>query len=510
MFGRQGAIALTIGGFFLLAAAGCGGGSSAGGGPATAALPAAASGNGGVTAAITRAAATANPTGTPSGLSVVAYGGLAGATYTVHANGSSYDYAEDVIIDFNRAVNTASFNANFSVTPSTPYSTYFVNYGKRAEITIRKTPGVIYTLTIGAGVPAADGSGTSTAAATTYAFTTPGTITIPARLRGPINEPYHYGFLAHLSSDSLGGPNAARIASIIGAVNTGFVRIDYTGLSIMPTSTTVDFTQEDKIIALLATHNVTELPILEQYSGAPWQNDGQPYPAIFSSPQLYAQFVKTVVAHLASTAPNVKRVELFNEPNTSGWWTSPNPAYAATDGSATAAYMLAGYAAAKAANRAIVVVGPALGDGGTEVDPRTFLTNMYAAGCRTGTCWDVLSIHPYAWLNPTYTVSNQSNRWQIYKDLQAISIAHGDPTPHVMLTEWSFSTAAEPTGFDPNVQALYMALGMNLALADPTVDGIVWTSVYAPGLDFWSRTSITDASYNPLPAQNTYRSFAAL
>jgi hypothetical protein len=502
MVGKQGAIALTIGGVFLLVAAGCAGGGSA---PAP---PAAASG-----AASGRAAdaiVNVQPTATPSGLSIVGYGGLAGATYTTHAPGSSYDYAETVTIDFNRALNTASFNANFSVTPSTPYSTYFINYGKRAEITIRKTPGVVYTLTIGAGVLAGDGSGTSMVSAASFPFTTPGTITFPARLRGPINEPYHYGFLAHLSSDSLGGPNAARIASIIGAADTGFVRIDYTGASIMPTSSSVDFTQEDGIIAMLAAHNVTELPILEQYSGATWQTAGQPYPAIFSTPQLYAQFVRTVVAHLASVAPNVKRIELFNEPNTGGWWDSPNPAYAATDGSATAAYMLAGYAAAKAANPKIIVVGPALGDGGSEVDARTFLTNMYAAGCRTGACWDVLSVHPYAWLNPTYTVSpSQSNRWQIYKDLQAIAVAHGDPLPHVMLTEWAFSTAAESTGFDPKVQALYMALGMNLALADPTVDGIVWTSVYATGADFWSRTAVTDASYNPLPAEQTYRSFAA-
>lgn len=53
--------------------------------------------------------------------------------------------------------------------------------------------------------------------------------------------------------------------------------------------------------------------------------------------------------------------------------------------------MPAGYAAAKSANPGITVVGPALSDGGSLVDPRTLLTNMYAAGCRTGTCWDVLS-----------------------------------------------------------------------------------------------------------------------
>jgi hypothetical protein len=264
-------------------------------------------------------------------------------------------------------------------------------------------------------------------------------------------------------------------------------------------------------VALLAARNITLMPILEQYSTAAWQADGAAYPAIYATPQLYARYVGAVVAHLRAIAPQVTRVELFNEPNLRTWWTSPNPAYAATDGSATAAYMIAGYAAAKAANPRLTVVGPGLADGGTDtVDPRAFLTTMYAAGCRTGVCWDVLSVHPYAWIDPTYDVSpSASNRWLIYRDLQAIAVAHGDPVPHVMLTEWSYSTADEADGFDPQVQARYLALGFNLSLRDLTVDGVVWTSLYQTGSDFWSRTAVTDASYEPLPAFAAFRAYAA-
>jgi hypothetical protein len=262
---------------------------------------------------------------------------------------------------------------------------------------------------------------------------------------------------------------------------------------------------------MLAAQNITLLPILEQYNGASWQTANQAYPAIYASPQLYANFVSAVVTHLRTVAPQVTRVELFNEPNLSGWWESPTPAYALDDGSATAAYMLAAYAAAKAANPNITVVGPALSDGGTGVtDPRTFLTTMYAHGCRTGKCWDVLSVHPYAWLDPTYAMaSTNSSRWQVYQDLQTIAMANGDPKPHVMLTEWGFSTVNEADGFDPMVQARYMALGLNLALSDPTVDGVVWTNVYAPGTDFWSRVSVSDPSFALEPAAGTLQSFTA-
>ena len=462
-------------------------------------------------------AASATPPAGP--IAILGYGGLKGMTYAAHADGSSYDYGEDVTVDFDRTVNMTSFASHFSVTPSAPWTTYTTNYGKRVQLTLRKVPGVTYALAFHAGLLGTDG--TALPAAVNFHITTPATIVIPPRTHSALGQPYRYGFLVHPSGDSIGGPNAAKIADLLAASGAGFVRIDYAGSQVMPAPATFDFVPSDKIVALLAARNITLMPLLKQYSTAAWQADGAAYPAIYATPQLYAQYVGAVVAHLRAVAPQVTRVELFNEPNLRTWWTSPNPAYAATDGSATAAYMIAGYAAAKAANPRVTVVGPGLADGlrpaqgnvqvGTStVDPRTFLSTMYASGCRTGVCWDILSVHPYAWIDPTYTVSpSASNRWLIYRDLQAIAVAHGDPVPHVMLTEWSYSTADEADGFDPQVQARYLALGLNLSLRDLTVDGVVWTSLYQPGSDFWSRTAVTDASYNPLPAFAAFHAYAA-
>ncbi len=440
-------------------------------------------------------------------LSISAFGGLKGVTYAAHASGSSYDWAEVVTIDFPTAVSMPSFNAHVAIAPAAPWQSYAINYGKRVELTIRYTPGTTYTLTFAAGIAATNGA--TLPATQTFKLTTAATVPVPAPLHAVTDQPYRYGFLVHPYGDSLSGSTETAVANVLSSAGAGFVRIDYAGAQIMPAAGTYDFAPSDAIVTMLAARHITVLPILEQYNTAPWQADGHAYPAIWSTPQLYAQFVGATVAHLRTTAPQITRVELFNEPNLQGWWTSPNPAYAATDGSATAIYMRAAYVAAKAANPAITVVGPALADGGADVDPRTFLTTMYANGCRTGTCWDVLSVHPYAWTDPTYAVTpSASNRWQIYQDLQAIAVAHGDAKPHVMLTEWGFSTTDAFDGFDPKVQARYMALGFNLMLADPTVDGIVWASVYGTGSDFWSRVSITDASFNPLPAEATYRTFA--
>ncbi len=139
---------------------------------------------------------------------------------------------------------------------------------------------------------------------------------------------------------------------------------------------------------------------------------------------------------------------------------------------------------------------------------------MYEAGCRTGKCWDVLSVHPYAWMNPVYATAAYSgtwgpNRFDVYKDLQRVAGWFKDGTPHVMLTEWGYSTANVPQGFDPAVQAQYLSIGANMALADPTVDGVVWVNMYAPGAtDFWSRTALTNPDFSPEPGYATYQRFA--
>ncbi len=92
----------------------------------------------------------------------------------------------------------------------------------------------------------------------------------------------------------------------------------------------------------------------------------------------------------------------MNEPTESYWWIAPaGSPYAAQDGSATAPYLKAAYAAVKSVNAGLTIVAPALGDGGRHgFNAFTFFENLYANGCRASVCWDVLSIHNYAWEDP--------------------------------------------------------------------------------------------------------------
>jgi hypothetical protein len=265
-----------------------------------------------------------------------------------------------------------------------------------------------------------------------------------------------------------------------------FVRLEFPAAQILGDDApkpSPDFSTLDRIVDGLMRRGMTVYPVLTQYTVPKFQAQGKGYPNLQSDPADFGKYAGIVAEHL-KRYPKITRMEIFNEPNAFHWWVYPAPGgkYDDQSGRAAATYMKAAYAAIKRANPTMLVGGPELSTGGRETDPRTYLTNMYEAGCGTGKCWDFLTVHNYRWDNPTYHVAaREPNRWDIYKDLQQIAVAHGEPKPHVMLTEWGFSTIMSPDGFDPAVQAYFMALGFNLMLADPTVDGIVWVNVYNGG-----------------------------
>jgi len=434
-------------------------------------------------------------------------GGLEGMRYVPQPPGNVYEPTEAVAVDFDAPVDVASFTAALSIEPETASRASVQSYGKRVVVQFRKTPGTTYHVHVAAGVRAVDGSASTAPIDIVVRTASP---SVPAPIRATPGEPYRYGVLAHPYPASLGGPNADRIIGLLADAGVRFVRIDYAGDQIEHVAGKYDFSIEDRIADKLAAHGITELPIVLQYSAPPWATGGAKYPAIWSNPALYSTFAATVAAHVKERYPKIARVELFNEPNLDGWWTNPaDPAYASNDGSAAAAYLHGAYAAIKAVTPSLTVVAPALAAGGKEVDPRTFFEHLYASGCRRGACWDVLSVHNYRWENPTFLEpAGAANRFDIYKAILAIAAAHGDAGTHVMLTEWGYSTDASADGIDPQTQALYVALGLNLMLADPLVDGIVYVNMYNPSPDFWGQTALVSSDFTPKPAYDVYRTFA--
>jgi hypothetical protein len=476
------------------------------------------SGGGGGTPALPQqpsAAASALATGS------VTLGGYTGGetTYVPHKSGDTYEYSEEIALTFATA---QSGNFAYTITGSDgstpPSSVYWIGYGKIATITVRKVPGIVYTLKL------------TKPFAYTATFTTLADPVIPTPTASTQGQPYRYGILDHPFPQFLSGPQAPQQIALICNAHTRFVRIDYAAESIMNNNTTnyatPDFALEDQIMGALARCGVTELPGILQYQGGNSMSDSQSAslpmqwassndPANTAHTPGYADFAKAVVRHIMATWPQITRVELFNEPNDGGGWgnfpVAGNYANIDTSGAEAALYMKDAYAAIKSVDPRMTVVGPALGDGGSgAVDPRTFLQTLLANGCGPGTCYDVLSVHNYDWENPTVAKDpSYANRWNIYQSLQQILAQSGYSGVHVMLTEWGFSTIAQSDGFDPSVQAQYLALGFNLMLADSSVDGIVYVNMYNPGTDFWGYTSLVDQTYDAKPAYQVFTQFAS-
>lgn len=456
-------------------------------------------------------------------------------------NLNAMEYSEALFIRYPTGVDINAFRTGFKITPAAAVdiSYPFVDLSKSTPrlsvppgggigIRIRYAPGVKYTVTQPAyGI------------ALTISSPPIALSSIPVPTRRLSNSPYYYGFLDHpwAFSGFLGGLLYAEIKNktseqvialskarstlaAIAASGAGYVRMDFCGDQTIGQTApypSPKWNHYDPIIVALAAVHVTILPIVQQHCAPAYMHydpSGSGRQTV-STPLYYAQWARAVAEHL-KLFPQIKRLELFNEPNIEGGWYPGTPAYANPNGSGAAPFMKAAYAAIKSANPNLMVVSGALATGGHHIDSRTFLTNAYASGCRMHVCWDELSIHNYRWSAPgAATIANYAyeDRFDDYKDLQKIAVAHGDPVPKVMLTEWGYSTCEKLTVcFDPLVQALYLAQGLNLALADPSVDGITYVNIYNSSNDwpnyFWSHTALLTPYYTAKAGYQVFQRFA--
>jgi hypothetical protein len=461
------------------------------------------------------------------------------------ANNGVISPSEQIGIDFPSPVDPSSFQAAYAIVPATPSMTYVQGYGKQVKITFRKIPGMTYHIVFHSSVRSEDGTRILVPSDLVVRVSTPAMPPMAAATAQ--GTPYRYGVLEHPFPFSLGAvhcsvygcnggtaeilPPSERQFQLLCDAHVGYVRIDYSYAQIMTKNgsgkellPSPNFTVADAIADRLKQCGITELPTILQYAAGPIVSGGRggstPMAWVTSTDPTnsshlpgYADFARIVAEHLKKY-PQITRIELFNEPNEHGWGSFPvNGSYdtpADESGREAARYMRAAYAAIKSVNPRLTVVGPAIADGGHSTDPRGFLENMYAAGCRRGVCWDVLSVHNYDWEDPDINPDHSRTRFDVYKDLQQIAAGHGDPGTHVMLTEWGFSTAPNnPYAFDPQVQAVYVAKGFNRMLRDPTIDGITYVNMYNPGTDFWGYTSLVAQNFTPKPAFYVFKRYAS-
>src|SRR5205807_7558207 len=153
-------------------------------------------------------------------------------------------------------------------------------------------------------------------------------------------------------------------------------------------------------------------------------------------PNAYATFAATAVRHYP--ALGVHSYEVWNEPNTTAFWTSkPDPA-------AYTRLLKAAYPAIKGADTTATVLtggtAPAPSDG-TQISPVDFLRGIYANGGAGS--FDAVAHHPYCWPANPGDAQAWSAWYQMYgtsPSLRSTMIANGDGAKKIWPTEFGAPT----------------------------------------------------------------------
>ncbi len=409
------------------------------------------------------------------------------------------------------------------------------------QIRWRKIPGTTYTLTIANAQPqAGDGS-----VPVRITVRTPATVPQPQRpTSSRKNDPYYYGSLEHSAVYPFGLklPNSGdvdpRALRALVAQHVQFVRFGPTPNEVAYHTTgpqsrqSFSFASTDPTIDKLLANGITVLYVIDAADPPPWGNpnavrDRRP---IFETPALYAEYCGGIATHLAQKYPRIARVEIgTNEANYGYNWTNRQAQsdgmsqYADQTGAGLAPYLQSCYRAVKAVAPKIQVVAPGIAIGGAALDFLPFIDQLYAAGCRTGNCWDIFSVHSYTWSNPSFSYDQQfidsvggkdraPGSFYSYRAAQAEAVKDGDARkPPIMITETGFSSSpTSAQGLDPRVQALYASIAFNQYLADPTVRGIVWSDVvnHESGTSIFNGVSTYDDQGQPKPVFYVFKTFA--
>jgi hypothetical protein len=196
--------------------------------------------------------------------------------------------------------------------------------------------------------------------------------------------------------------------------------------------------------------------------------DVSPPPA---SPAQYAAFATDVARRY--TPLGVTMFEIWNEPNNAGFW-SPKP-----DPAAYTADLKAAYAAIKHVDGSAFIISGGLApeaNDGTNINPVTFLQDMYADGAQGS--FDAVGDHPYSYpaLPDTYeTWSGWSQMDQATPSLRSVMTSNGDAAKQIWITE-----VGAPTGGPDGVSQA--AQGTDLSQAITNTKSTSWIG----GLYFYS------------------------
>jgi len=184
----------------------------------------------------------------------------------------------------------------------------------------------------------------------------------------------------------------------------------------------------------------------------------------------------------------VHAYEVWNEPNTSGFWPSGPSAVEYTS------LLAAAYPAVKQADPSATVVL-----GGLSKNDYDYLAGLYAAGA--GSFFDVVAVHPYTGVaDPTWcwneggTAKRAKDAFCGIEEVRNTMVANGDSAKPIWLTEFGWSTTTGPYGVSEAVQADFLTKALNTVRSSyPYVRVAFW---YNFRNNYWSNNDPVDYEAN--------------
>lgn len=256
-----------------------------------------------------------------------------------------------------------------------------------------------------------------------------------------------------------------------------------------PADPAYDFARADTIMSGLARRDIT--PIVSVYSTPAWasggKTDGIPGPInrLAPDPEDFGDFMAAVATRYdgafagpgGETLPEVRFIEIWNEPNLSGFLIPPDDR-PATRLDAYAAMERAAFAAIRAANpRAKVIVGvggPRSSTGRTGVGAIEWLRGLRDRGIPL----DGYSQHVYPAAAPTVDTTVVPSWSSIGRVLDELDAWRSQPPIPLYITEAGYTTATTPyrdTSVSESQQAEYLTQIFSLPqLRTDRIKAVVW------------------------------------
>lgn len=257
-----------------------------------------------------------------------------------------------------------------------------------------------------------------------------------------------------------------------------------------------DWSRTDRIVEAARARNLSIIA-LATYTPDWARPPGTPDKNPPTDPDDYARFVSSAAQRYASLG--VTTWEIWNEPNVSTFW------YPKPDPERYTALLVRASAAIKHVEPGATIISgglaPASDDArGSQIDGRTFLTRVYAAG--GGRAFDAVGLHPYSFPNlPLFPADYNTflNTPAVYQ----VMVDHGDAAKRIWGTEVGAPTAGGGGAVTDAMQSGILVQAYRQWTAWPFTGPLIWFAYADSGSDSFDREEhfgLVDAGGRPKPA----------